>query len=332
MGLSAAPWCGSDELGLAELPRLIAGTSDLGSPWPASRRTERASFRRLDASLDLGLSAFDLAASYAAGGAERLFGRWLAARGGRANLFVITKGGHPNPVARQRLKASALRSDLTGSLRRLKTEYVDLYLLHRDDGKTRLSDIIESMLQFRREGKILRWGVSNWTHARLEMLRRLSVEAGFGLSASSPHLSAFSWAKVPWPGTVSLVDDPAALVYHLEQRIPVLGWSPLGGGFLFSARRDHTYDHPENRVRRDAIRQIAAERGTSPASVALALLFHTRLDVRPIVSTSSPDHMVANLASLDLELTPRELDPFRSALAPALPATSRDPASVGGVA
>lgn len=315
------------------LPRLVVGTSALGSPLPLRGSTERGLFRRLDAFSDLGLSAFDLAASYAAGGAERVFGRWLSTRGGRANLFIITKGGHPVPVvAPHRLGARALRSDLTSSLRRLRTDGVDLYLLHRDDQHTPLEEIVESMLRFRREGKIERWGVSNWTCARLEQLRTIAEAAGFPLSASSPHLSVFSWARPPWPGTVSITGDAAATAYHLERPIPVLGWSPLGGGFLFGGGSRSTYDHPANRLRRERVRQIAEDRGTSLAAVALAVLLHSRLDPSLIVASSQIGHMRANLDALDLELTSRELDAFRAVLEPALPARTEPQSSAGGVA
>jgi aryl-alcohol dehydrogenase-like predicted oxidoreductase len=100
-------------------------------------------------------------------------------------------------IAPHWLHPRALRKDLEGSLRRLGADEIDLYLLHRDDRKTPLEEFAASMVRFRSEGKVVRWGVSNWTHERWEELLAVSKEAGFPCSVSSPQLSIFSWEGRP---------------------------------------------------------------------------------------------------------------------------------------
>src|SRR5215470_1635458 len=118
------------------LPSVVVGTARLGSVFPeplAGRSRRERELRALDALLEAGCTAFDLAASYQLGGTERLFGEWLESRGLRDRVFLVGKGGHPYPGVRpNRLTAAALSDDLDSSLRRLRIERLDLYLLHRD--------------------------------------------------------------------------------------------------------------------------------------------------------------------------------------------------------
>src|SRR5690606_17122486 len=111
--------------------------------------SSQTAFAYLDGLLELGLTAFDLAASYQAGGTERLFGEWMRARKNRERLFLSTKGGHPIPlIAPHRLGRAALEADLEASLRRLGTSSVELYFLHRDDRSTPLAEIAQTLTTF----------------------------------------------------------------------------------------------------------------------------------------------------------------------------------------
>ena len=124
--------------------------------------------RLLDALLAEGCTGFDLAASYQLGGTERIFGRWMASRRNRDRLFIVGKGGHPYPGIRpNRLTAGALSADLEASLRRLGTDRLDLYLLHRDFPGAPLEPKVETLAAAVRAGKIQGWGVSNWTVPRI---------------------------------------------------------------------------------------------------------------------------------------------------------------------
>src|SRR5215470_3528328 len=131
------------------LPSVVVGTARLGSVFPeplAGRSRRERELRTLDALVDAGCTAFDLAASYQLGGTERLFGRWIASRRNRGRLFLVGKGGHPYPGVRpNRLTRSSLEADLHASLRRLGVEQLDLYLLHRDAPGAVLDPIVETL-------------------------------------------------------------------------------------------------------------------------------------------------------------------------------------------
>jgi aryl-alcohol dehydrogenase-like predicted oxidoreductase len=304
----------------AAVPRVILGTSNVGSVVPdalvpgASRERE---LRYLDSMLAVGCSAFDIAASYQLGGTERVIGEWMHARHNRGQLFLITKGGHPYPVVQpNRVTPKALADDLHDSLRRLRTEYVDLYLLHRDHPGAPLEPILETLDGFRRSGKVKAWGVSNWTHARIQALDALARASGLpSVAASSPHFSLVDWTSVPWKGCVSIAGDGGrdARAFHGETQLPVLAWSPLGRGFFSrpapEAAKDGAgvYGSPANVARRERAETLARKYEVSAAQIALAYLFSQPFPVFAIVAASTAEKMRGNLAVSALRLRKSEV-------------------------
>jgi aryl-alcohol dehydrogenase-like predicted oxidoreductase len=216
-------------------------------------------------------------------------------------------------VAPHRLAPAALRDDLHASLRRLKTERVDLYLLHRDDPTTSLESILESLLSFQRSGQIGAWGVSNWTHDRIRALDTLARAAGdFSVAASSPHFSLAEWTSVPWKGCVSIAGgaNSDARAFYEATQIPVFAWSPLGRGF-FSSRpgsdEGGVYGGAANAARRRRAESLAAKYEVTPTQIALAYLLGQRFPVFPVVAASTAEKMANNLEASKLRLTPGEI-------------------------
>ncbi len=273
-------------------------------------------FSFLDDLAEMGCTAFDLAASYMLGGTERLFGGWMASRANRGRLYLISKGGHPYPVVGQhRLGPRALTADLHASLARLRVERLDLYLLHKDDETEPLGSILETMTAFAQQGRVAAWGVSNWSHERIRDLAALAGAGGVsGPSASSPHFSLFAWNDAPWPGSVSIAGDAGATAraYHERTRLPVLAWSPLGGGFVSSrngtrAGRQQAYATPQNEARRERAETLATKHGRTAAQVALAYLYHHPFQVHAVVAARSTAHMRSNLEATTLRLSVDEV-------------------------
>ncbi len=302
------------------IPRVVLGTSSVGSVLPDALVTAAArerELRYLDSMLEIGCFAFDIAASYQLGGTARIIGRWIASRRNRDRLFLITKGGHPYPVVQpHRLTKKALDDDLRASLRRLQTERIDLYLLHRDDPGAPLEPILESLVSFQRRGEIGAWGVSNWSHDRIVALDALAQKAGLPLvAASSPHFSLAEWTSVPWKGCVSIAGDRnrGARAFYESTQLPVLAWSPLGRGFFSAGAgaaenvRDRTYGSPSNIARKGRAESLAREYGTTAAEIALAYLFCQPFPVHAVVATSTAERMKRNLEAAKLRLTADEV-------------------------
>ena len=297
------------------IPPIVAGAARLGSVLPdglAGRARRERELRTIDALLEAGCTAFDLAASYQLGGTERLFGEWLQSRRLRDRVFLVGKGGHPYPGVRpNRLTAAALLEDLGSSLRRLRIERLDLYLLHRDFPGAPLEPIVRTLAAAHRAGKIAGWGVSNWSVPRIEALQAAARAEGLPpMAASSPHLSLVDWVRAPWSGSVSIAGPAGrdARAFHARTGLPVLAWSPLGAGFLTSDERGGCYGGSANVARRERARALARERGWTVAQVALAYLFSQPFPVSAVVAASTGEKMRENVAAAGFRLTPPEVE------------------------
>ena len=112
---------------------------------------------------------------------EQILGRWLKQHGNRNGLVISTKGGHPpfDAMTASRLHEKELRYDLESSLRALGTDHVDLYWLHRDDPTLPVEELLGLLEQFRREGKLLSYGVSNWTTERVRQAAKAAAAHGY---------------------------------------------------------------------------------------------------------------------------------------------------------
>ena len=157
-----------------------------------------------DAVLAAGINAFDTAHVYGNGAAELAFGRWMNSRGVRDELFIIGKGAHHNSV-RKRVTPFDISADIHDSLGRMGTEYIDLYLLHRDDTAVSVGPIIERLHAHKQAGQILAYGGSNWSHERIAEANAYAAANGLDpFTASSPQFSLATQAKPPWAGCISV--------------------------------------------------------------------------------------------------------------------------------
>jgi aryl-alcohol dehydrogenase-like predicted oxidoreductase len=212
--------------------RVVQGTTMIGSDLD-----ETKSFALLDQVFEMGGSALDTARVYGGGNSERLIGRWMQARGLRDKIVIITKGA-AHSEDRRRLTPFDIASDLHDSLARLKTDYVDVYLLHRDDPNVPVEPIMEALNEHLRAGRIRALGASNWSHQRLEAANAYARASGLApFVASSPQFSLADSLAEPWPLclTISGPREAAAREWYMQTQMPLLAWSPLASGF-FSGR------------------------------------------------------------------------------------------------
>ena len=278
----------------------------------------------LDAVFAAGINTFDTARIY--GEAEVVLGRWIASRGLRDRVNVLTKGCHHNAY-RHRVTPYDLRSDLMDSLARLNMDGVDLYLLHRDDPSVPVGPIVETLNELRAEGKVNCFGGSNWTHERIEAANEYAyAHILVGFSISSPSSSLAEAIGDPWGGSVHISGpgNRAAREWYRKNNMPVLAYSSLARGFLsgkFSTRSGKTvaetfahmgesiakeYEYPENIERLRRVERLAEVRKLTVAQIALAWALHHPMFVSPILSPSTPEHLEANLQAFEVELTDEE--------------------------
>jgi aryl-alcohol dehydrogenase-like predicted oxidoreductase len=300
------------------ISRLVQGTVMINT------EERDRSFALLDGVFAQGCTTFDTAHGYGNGEAERALGDWIASRGVRDQVVVITKGAHHNKD-RQRVTPFDITSDLHDSLVRLKTDFVDLYLLHRDDTSVPVADIVEVLNAHHRSGRIGAFGGSNWTVARIQEANAYAKANGLvPFVVSSPNFSLAVQIRSPWDNCVT-VSGPAAKTerdWYALAKMPLFTWSSLAGGFFSGRfRRDNlseftgyldrlcveVYCVEDNFRRLDRVQAIAEERGSTIPQIATAYVMSQPLNIFAIVGCQSGAEFAVNVEALDLELTPAEL-------------------------
>ena len=300
------------------ISRLVQGSTML------STKQADYSLSLLDHVFANGCNTFDTAHGYGGGDVERIFGRWVNERGVRDKIVVIGKGAHHNQD-RQRVTPFDITADLHDSLARFKFDFIDLYLLHRDDPSKPVGPIVEILNEHHRAGKIGAFGGSNWSVARL--LEANAYAEANGLKpfvASSPNFSLAVQLRAPWENCVS-ISGPAGAeerAWYQQSQMPLFFWSSLSGGFFSGRfRRDNldsfetygdklsaaTYGTEENFQRLDRVDILGAEKGMSQAQIALAYVLSQPLNAFALAGSATPAEFSANAAAAELKLTPAEL-------------------------
>jgi aryl-alcohol dehydrogenase-like predicted oxidoreductase len=278
---------------------------------------EATSHAVLDRAVAAGINFIDTADVYGPDGlSERVLGNWLAARGARDKLVIATKfrftmGDGPNKSGASRYRIMKCVDD---SLRRLRTDRIDLYQIHMQDITVPEEETLRALDDLVRAGKVLYLGCSNYAAYRL--MRSL-------WQARTRNAAAF----------VTLQAQYSLLVRDLErEHVPlcrdeglgILPWSPLAGGFLTGkfergkppqggtrlgekADRFARYDLERNWKILDAVRAVAGETGASPSAVSLAWLLAKPQVSSVIFGARDLAQLDANLAAAELVLSPAQL-------------------------
>jgi len=139
----------------------------------------------LDAFFAAGGTCVDTAHIYGHGASERALGHWLAERPNRADVVVIGKGCHPIGESGPRVTPDTIHADLSESLERLQTDYIDLYLLHRDDERVPVGPLIEALNDERAAGRIRAYGASNWRIERIAAANAYAERRGLAPAPTS---------------------------------------------------------------------------------------------------------------------------------------------------
>ena len=297
--------------------RLIFGTAHLAGRVPlptATRFARRQAAVLLDAAYEAGYRAFDTAGIWQLGGRESVLGEWLAVNGVRQHVVIVGKGAHPSLLGfRSRMHERAITADLEQSLRRLRTDYLDLFLLHRDDPEVPVPTLLEILHHHQASGRVRAYGGSNWTHQRLSQALYGAENSGLTpFAASSPQYGIAVWRQPPWPGCVSISGPAAAAArsWYQETHLPVLAWSPLAGilagGNALSPGRRGPYATAANARRRERLMRMAVSKSATPAQLALAYVLNSQMNAFAVVSTATPQRLRENRAATDLALTSRE--------------------------
>ncbi|MEU6486158.1 aldo/keto reductase [Streptomyces sp. NPDC046887] len=281
--------------------------------WTADRAQ---SFAVLDAYTAAGGNFVDTADTYSSwapgnqgGESETIIGEWLAARGNRADVLIATKAGaHPDFKG---LAPATLRAAVDASLRRLGTDYIDLFYTHYDDPSVPVEEFVPVLDQLVRDGKVRAIAASNISPERLREALDFSAREGLAAySALQPHYNLVSRDTYEG-GLRDLVErDGLAAVPYYALASGFLTGKYRPGTEVDSARAGGAAKHLESdrgRTVLAALDQVAEAHGAEPATVALAWLAAQPTVAAPIASARTVEQLPALLALADLTLTDQDL-------------------------
>ncbi len=292
-----------------KVSRLCLGTMNFGP-----ETSEQDSYTIMDSALDTGINFFDTANVYGRkkgeGVTEQIIGRWWAQGGGRREKVVIatkvygTMGDWPNE---NRLSALNIRRACEGSLRRLQTDYIDLYQMHHIDRNTPWEEIWQAMEVLVQQGKILYVGSSNFAGWHIAQANEAAKARWFMGLVSEQSLFNLK------DRMIELEVIPACQHYGLG----LIPWSPLAGGLLGgvlekqSQGRRSSPDMQKNvdkyRPQIERYEAFCREIGEKPADVGIAWLLHQPAVTAPIVGPRTLEQLQDNLHALEIKLTPEQL-------------------------
>ncbi|MCC6794709.1 MAG: aldo/keto reductase [Candidatus Hydrogenedentes bacterium] len=281
---------------------------------------EKATHALLDAVLELGCNTFDTGHEYAGGDGERAFGRWLESRGVRDRIVIVGKGCHHN-ADRKCVTPFDISAHLHDSLVRMKTDHIDLYMLHRDDPSQPVGPLMETLNAHMDEGKIHAIGASNWTTRRIQEANLYAQARGLTpFVASSPQFSLAEMIDEPWDNCLS-VSGPqgeSERAWYEENEMALFSWSSLASGFLsgkLTRQNAHQYEGKffhrcyaceANFKRLDRLQELAKLKRVSVPQLALAWVLHHPLELYPLVAAYHPREFEQLTRALEIDVSPEE--------------------------
>jgi aryl-alcohol dehydrogenase-like predicted oxidoreductase len=277
-----------------------------GTPPPAEQAE-----RLLLAALDAGVTLFDTAALYGFGANETLVGRVL--KPFRQRFTLASKGGMAGVQTEEGMKRvidgrpEAIRRNCEDSLRRLQTDVIDLYYLHRWDKKIPVEDSVGAMSDLVRQGKVRALGLSEISAATLRQAHAVhpiaAVQNEYSLWSRNPEIAMLDACREL--GVTFVAFSPVARAFLAD------GLHDVSALEAKDIRRNMPRFTPENYARNLQLlppyRELAREAGCTPAQLALAWLLHKRPYIVPIPGTTRIDHLTEDLGAADVKLAPAVL-------------------------
>jgi len=308
-----------------KVSRLCLGTMSYGSSrwrdWVLDEPESRPFYRK---ALEAGINFFDTADIYSEGASEEVTGRALKEMAKRDELVIATKvynpmGSAPNSRG---LSRKHIMEGVEGSLRRLGTDYIDLYQIHRWDDSTPIVETLAALDDLVHSGKVRYIGASSMYAWQFSKALCLSDLHGWTRFASMQNHYNLIYRE----------EEREMIPLCLDQGIAVIPWSPLARGFLAGTRTKdrkgetlrsrsddfaHRMYYSEDDFRvLERTRELAARKGRGSAQIALAWMLHKPGVTSPIVGATKLSHLEEAIAALEIGLEPEEISFLEQAYRP----------------
>ena len=306
-----------------KVSRLALGCMSYGDPttpgaheWSLNDDEAQPYFRQ---AVELGITFWDTANVYQAGTSEELVGRAIKRYSRREDVVLATKvfGAMHDGPGGQGLSRKAILEQIDASLRRLDTDYVDLYQIHRFDPDTPVEETMEALHDVVKAGKVRYLGASSmygWQFAKLQHAADLGGWTRFVSMQNQYNL-------------LRRQDEPELMALCADMGVGLVPYSPQGKGRLARPWGEQSlrstvdkivqsFDSPVDEPVVNAVQQIAEARGVTMAQVALAWVLNNPGVSAPIVGATKPHHLPEAVAALDLQLTADEVQTLEAPYTP----------------
>ena len=275
-------------------------------------------FAMFDHYFSLGGNTFDTAYIYNNGKSDVYLGRWMNHRGLRDEVVVLGKGAH-TPDCYPHL----IRPQLEESLDRLKTDFLDIYCLHRDNLEVPVGEFIDALHELREEGLIRLIGASNWSLSRFSESIAYSETSGKdSFSLLSNNFSLARMLEPVWPGCESCSEDDFK-EYLKEKQIAIFPWSSQARGFFLEQQefegslhianpnqqeQNRVWSNIDNLERKKRCFSLAKEKRVEPIELALAFVLNQDFPTFPLIGPRNFFETRSSLKSLQIRLSTDERD------------------------
>jgi aryl-alcohol dehydrogenase (NADP+) len=299
-----------------QVSRICLGMMSYGTPkWREWVLDEKASRPFIKRALEAGINFFDTANMYSMGVSEEVTGRALKEFAKRDEVVIATKvyfpyNDKPNQGGLSRKHIMQAAED---SLRRLGTDYIDLYQIHRWDYETPIEETMRALHDLVRSGKVRYIGASSmyaWQFAKAQYLADLRGWTRFVSMQNHYNL-------------IYREEEREMIPFCLDQGVGLIPWSPLARGFLTGSRSKQDYGETA-RAKTDVyahrmyyrdddfaiverVAELAGKRGATPAQIALAWILHKPGIVSPIIGATKMNHLEEAIAAVDIALSDEEI-------------------------
>jgi predicted dehydrogenase/aryl-alcohol dehydrogenase-like predicted oxidoreductase len=283
--------------------RLVMGV-DNQTAWPHASVMFDDFFER-------GGNCYDSAYIYGGGMCEKMLGTWIKNRGIREQVVILDKGAH-TPYC----YPEALTKQFLVSLERLQTEYVDMYMMHRDNTEIPVGEFITVLNEHKLAGRMRAFGASNWSIERVAEANAWAAAHGLsGFSAMSNNFSLARMIDPVWAGCIA-ASDPQSRAWLTETQMPLMPWSSQARGFFTGRAHPDDLSDPElvrcwysedNFRRLERVNFMAKERGLLPINIALAYVLSQPFPTFPLIGPRALSETRTSFPGLSVTLTPEEL-------------------------
>jgi aryl-alcohol dehydrogenase-like predicted oxidoreductase len=261
--------------------------------------------------VERGGTCFDTAYIYGQGLQERLLGQWVKSRGVRESVVILDKGAHtplctPEWMARQ----------FAESLERLQTDYVDIYMLHRDNPQVPVGEFIAALNEQLAAGRMRAFGASNWSIERVNEANSWARDHGLqGFVAMSSNFSLARMVDPVWAGCIA-ASDPRSRAWLYETQMPLMPWSSQARGFFTERANPDDRSDPElvrcwysddNFLRRERAVELARRKGVLPINIALAYVLCQPFPTFALIGPRALSETRSSFQALGIQLSPEEV-------------------------